>query len=232
MADALVTARGLTRVYETDAGELEALRGVDLSIEAGEILAVLGPSGCGKTTLVNCLSGIDVPTSGEVFFEEQRLDTMGDEQRTRLRAERMGFVFQAFNLIQVLSAAENVELPLLLQGTRPGQARKRAEGALLRVGLADRAKHLPSELSGGEQQRVALARSLVSEPSIVWADEPTGNLDQATGRSVLDLMAELNESQGQTYVIVTHDLKVMDIAHRVIRLESGRLVGTEPGGGA
>lgn len=232
MPGPIVSARGLERVYETEAGEVNALRGVDVDIEPGEIVAVLGPSGCGKTTFVNCLSGIDLPTAGEVRFQGRRLDRLSDAERTDLRAHEMGFVFQAFNLMQVLTAAENVELPMLLTGTDPDRARKRAQGALTRVGLADRADHLPSELSGGEQQRVALARSLVNDPTLVWADEPTGNLDKKTGQSVLDLIARLNEERGQTYVIVTHDLKVIDVAHRVLRMESGRIVGEEEGGRA
>ncbi len=229
MADALIRARDLTRVYRTDAGEVQALRGVDLDIEAGEIVAILGPSGCGKTTLVNCLSGIDVPTSGTVAFDDQRLDGLSDQARTRLRSQQMGFVFQAFNLIQVLSAAENVELPILLQAGQQATARKRALAALEQVDLADRADHLPSQLSGGEQQRVALARSLVTEPRVVWADEPTGNLDAASGKRVLALMEDLNEAFGQTYVIVTHDMKVVEIADRVLHMESGQIDRDERG---
>ncbi len=229
MADRLIQARELTRVYRTDAGDVDALRGVDLDIQAGEIVAILGPSGCGKTTLVNCLSGIDVPTSGTVSFDGQRLDGLSDQARTRLRSRQMGFVFQAFNLIQVLSAAENVEMPLLLQAGDRSTARERALAALDQVGLADRAEHLPAQLSGGEQQRVALARSLVTEPRVVWADEPTGNLDAESGKRVLALMEDLNESFGQTYVIVTHDLKVVEIADRVLHMESGQIDRDERG---
>jgi putative ABC transport system ATP-binding protein len=224
VVEPLVSARGLERTYRTEAGEVRALRGVDVDIRPGEIVAVLGPSGCGKTTLINCLSGIDEPTDGRVVFRGERLDALGDDARTQLRAEEMGFVFQAFNLVQVLTAAENVELPLLLGGEDADEARSRALGGLTRVGLADRADHRPNQLSGGEQQRVALARSLVNEPTVVWADEPTGDLDRATGRDVLDLVAELNEEHDQTYVIVTHDRKVLDVAHRVLQMESGRIV--------
>lgn len=230
MPDPLVHAEDVERTYETDAGEVQALRGVTLTIDPAEVIAILGPSGCGKTTLLNCLSGIDTPTGGRVAFQGERIDTMPDDERTTLRSRHMGFVFQAFNLIQVLTAVENVELPLLLNEHSPDEARDKALGALTRVGLADRANHLPNQLSGGEQQRVALARSLVNEPSIVWADEPTGNLDKNTGQSVLDLMARLNRDHDQTYVIVTHDLKVVDIAHRVLRMESGTLKREEPGG--
>lgn len=230
MAGPLVAASGVERTYETEAGAVHALRGVDVEVEAGEIVAVLGPSGCGKTTLLNCLSGIDQPTEGQVRFREMRLDELDDEARTELRSREMGFVFQAFNLIQVLSAVENVELPLLLNDAGPEKARKRALGALTRVGLADRSDHLPNQLSGGEQQRVALARSLVNRPAIVWADEPTGNLDQATGRDVLDLVHELSDEHGQTYVVVTHDRKVLDVADRVLHMASGRIEREEPGG--
>jgi putative ABC transport system ATP-binding protein len=227
VSQALVSARQLERTYTTEAGDVHALRGVDIDIETGEIVAVLGPSGCGKTTLLNCLSGIDVPTSGQVFFDGQRLDELDDDVRTELRSARMGFVFQAFNLVQVLDAVENVEMPMLLDGDDPDRARGRAHEALERVGLADRAQHLPNELSGGEQQRVALARSLVTEPEIVWADEPTGDLDRETGLQVLDLVAELNDDLDQTYVIVTHDEKVLDVADRAVHLDSGRIVRQE-----
>lgn len=227
MSEALVTARGLERTYTTEAGQVHALRGVDVAIEAGEVVAVLGPSGCGKTTLLNCLSGIDVPTAGEVRFDGRRLDDLDDETRTEIRSARMGFVFQAFNLVQVLNAVENVEMPLLLDDTDPDEARRRARKALDRVGLGDRHEHLPNQLSGGEQQRVALARSLVNQPDIVWADEPTGDLDRDTGLDVLDLVAQLNDELGQTYVIVTHDDKVLDVADRALHMESGRLVRQE-----
>jgi putative ABC transport system ATP-binding protein len=223
VSEALVTARGLERTYTTEAGQVHALRGVDVAIEAGEVVAVLGPSGCGKTTLLNCLSGIDVPTAGEVRFDGRRLDDLDDETRTEIRSARMGFVFQAFNLVQVLNAVENVEMPLLLDDTDPDEARRRARKALDRVGLGDRHEHLPNQLSGGEQQRVALARSLVNQPDIVWADEPTGDLDRDTGLDVLDLVAQLNDELGQTYVIVTHDDKVLDVADRALHMESGRL---------
>jgi putative ABC transport system ATP-binding protein len=223
----LVSARGLERTYSTEAGEVHALRGVDVDIDAGQVVAILGPSGCGKTTLLNCLSGIDVPTAGQVRFDNRQLDELADDARTDIRSQRMGFVFQAFNLVQVLTAVENVEMPLLLDGHEPDPTRETAQAALDRVGLGDRTEHLPNQLSGGEQQRVALARSLVNEPEIVWADEPTGDLDRDTGLRVLDLMAELNEELGQTYVIVTHDDKVLDYADRVLHMESGKLVREE-----
>jgi putative ABC transport system ATP-binding protein len=230
LSAALIAARAVTRTYTTEAGDVHALRGVDIDIAEGEVVCMLGPSGCGKTTLLNCLSGIDVPTSGQVEFAGRRLDQMTDGQRTGLRAREMGFVFQAFNLVQVLTAVENVELPLLLAGVPAAKAEKRAFGALSTVGLVERARHLPAELSGGEQQRVALARSLVTGPRVVWADEPTGNLDAANGRRILELMAQLNDGERQTYVIVTHDVKAIDIAHRVVHLESGRIVREEAGG--
>jgi len=229
VGEPLVSARDVEKTYSTDAGEVHALRGVDVGVERGEIVAILGPSGCGKTTLLNCLSGIDQPTRGEVSFDGRRLDGMDDEERTNLRASRMGFVFQAFNLVQVLTATENVETPMLLNGVEPDRARKRAEGALTRVGLADRVDHLPNQLSGGEQQRVAMARSLVNEPDVVWADEPTGNLDASTGRDVFALIEELSDEHEQTYVIVTHDDKVLEVADRVLRMQSGQIVDESEG---
>src|SRR6266516_1190447 len=204
MGEPLLLAEGVRKVYRTGDGgeiEVEALAGLDLAIDRGELVAVMGPSGSGKTTLLNCLSGLDGIDSGRVLVEGQDLFALSDAKRTAYRARAMGFVFQAFNLIPVFTAAENVELPLLLVGTPPRQARKRATAMLDRVGLAHRVEHRPNELSGGEQQRVTIARALVARPAIVWADEPTGNLDTKMAASVMDLLCDLNVHDQQTIVL-------------------------------
>ena len=219
----ILVATGVTKVYRTTAQEVPALRGVDLTIEAGEFVAVMGPSGSGKTTLLNCLSGLDDIDHGHVTVEGTDIHAMKDADRTAHRAKNMGFIFQAYNLIPVLSAAENVELPLLLNGMRPGKARDRAQTMLARVGLAERHDHRPNELSGGEQQRVAIARALVSRPSIVWADEPTGNLDSHMAQAVLQLLKEVH-AEGQTIVVVTHDPQIARAAWRLVRMQDGRIV--------
>ena len=203
----ILSARGVRKIYRTGAVEFEALRGIDIDLGAGEMVTVMGPSGNGKTTLMNCLSGLDDIDAGTVFIDGEDISAMSDARRTDHRAGRMGFIFQSFNLIGVLSAVENVELPLLLGGSKPKAARSRAHDMLTRVGLDGRDKHRPAELSGGEQQRVAIARALVSEPAIIWADEPTGNLDSTTAGAVLDLLLEVHSS-GQTLVIITHDADI------------------------
>jgi putative ABC transport system ATP-binding protein len=214
-------------VYRTAAAEVEALVGLDLVVEPGEMVAVMGPSGSGKTTLLNCLSGLDDIDAGSVLVEGRDLFAMSDQARTAHRARAMGFIFQAFNLIPVFSAAENVELPLLLVETPAKEARRRALDMLDRVGLAHRAVHKPNELSGGEQQRVTIARALVAKPSIVWADEPTGNLDSAMAADVMALLRQLNRDEGQTIVLVTHDDDIGASAGRLLRMRDGRLVGDE-----
>jgi putative ABC transport system ATP-binding protein len=187
----------------------------------------MGPSGCGKTTLLNCLSGLDDVTSGQVVLEGKDLAQMSDLERTRLRSRRMGFVFQSFNLLPVLTAQENVELPLLVSGVHKEESAKRAQAALAQVGLAKFLDHKPRELSGGQQQRVTIARSLVNEPAIVWADEPTGNLDTRNGHEVLELLQKLNRERGQTYVIVTHDPAIARTCHRIVQMDSGRILRIE-----
>lgn len=229
--DVIVQAKGVRKVYETGRLRVEALRGVDLSVRRGEMVAVMGPSGCGKTTLLNCLSGLDDISKGKVVLEGRDLARMDDMERTKLRSRRMGFVFQSFNLLPVLTAIENVELPLLVSGIRPDEARKRATAALRRVHLGKYLDHKPKELSGGQQQRVTVARSLVNEPAIIWADEPTGNLDTTSGQAVLDLLHELNQRLGQTYVLVTHDAAIARSCHRIIHMESGRILREEKGAG-
>jgi putative ABC transport system ATP-binding protein len=218
---AMVEARGVEKEYVTGETRTRALRGVDLSIPRGEMLAVMGPSGCGKTTLLNCLSGLDELSGGEVLIGGESISGMSDRKRTRFRAERMGFVFQTYNLIPVLSAAENVELPLLIAGARPKEAREKALAALETVGIPEQAHKRPNEMSGGQQQRATVARSLVNDPAIVWADEPTGALDSETSGEIMDLLVSLNREQGQTFVLVTHDASVAARAHRTVRMRDG-----------
>jgi putative ABC transport system ATP-binding protein len=220
----LVEARGVERTFETGKVQVRALRGVDLTLERGEMVAIMGPSGCGKTTLLNCLSGLEPVSAGEVLIDGTGLSSMSDRQRTDYRARHMGFVFQFYNLMPVLTAVENVELPLLVARVRSADARRRALAALDLVGLAARASHLPDELSGGERQRVTIARALVNEPSIVWADEPTGDLDSEGADQIVELMRRLNRDAGLSFLIVTHDVSVGERTDRVIRMVDGRVV--------
>jgi putative ABC transport system ATP-binding protein len=217
----IISARGVGKVYESGRLRVEALRKVDLDVRPGEMVAIVGPSGCGKTTLLNCLSGLDDVSSGQVLLEGKDLARMSDLERTQLRSRRMGFVFQAFNLLPVLTALENVELPLLVSGMDPKLASAKALEALRQVGLASHADHKPRELSGGQQQRATIARSLVNQPAIVWADEPTGNLDTKHGQEVLDLLHRLNVERGQTYVIVTHEPAIARSCHRIVYMADG-----------
>jgi putative ABC transport system ATP-binding protein len=219
-----------TAVFKTyDAGEtaVRALRGVSLVVPRGEMVAIMGPSGCGKTTLLNCLSGLDTIDSGEILIEGKDIATLSDHDKSRYRARRMGFVFQTYNLLPVLSAVENVELPLVVSGMPAREARERARAALAKVDLADRARHWPNQLSGGQRQRVTIARALVNDPAIVWADEPTGNLDSQTADDVMRLMEQLNRDNQQTFVIVTHDQGIGERCHRIVRMRDGEIVGEE-----
>ncbi len=222
----LLVATGVAKTYRSGASSVPALKGLDLTIGAGEFLAVMGPSGSGKTTLLNCLSGLDDIDAGTVSLGGESIHEMSDARRTRHRAETMGFVFQAFNLIPVFTAAENVELPLLLSGTPAKAARQSAVATLERIGLGHRLHHRPGELSGGEQQRVAVARALAGRPLIVWADEPTGNLDSETAASVLGLLGELH-ADGLTLVLVTHDDEIGASAERRIVVRDGLIVADE-----
>ncbi|MBM4248316.1 MAG: ABC transporter ATP-binding protein [Euryarchaeota archaeon] len=223
---AIIDAKGVVKTYDTGKVKVEALKGVDLSVEKGEMVAIMGPSGCGKTTMLNCLSGLDDLTAGKVLLEGSDIHAMKDDARTTFRARKMGFIFQNFNLLPVLTAAENVELPLLLVGVSTKAAREKAQGALALVGMEDRKDHKPAELSGGQQQRVTIARSLVNEPAIVWADEPTGNLDTDKSAEVIGLMKQLNREKGLTFVIVTHDPGVGRKCGRVIEMRNG-LISSE-----
>jgi putative ABC transport system ATP-binding protein len=224
MSTPIVEARSLRKTYDTGAVRVDALRGVDLTLEAGEMLAIMGPSGCGKTTLLNCLSGLDSIDGGDVLIAGTSLADMSDRARTDYRARHMGFVFQFYNLIPVLSAVENVELPLLVSRIAADEARRRALDALDLVGLADRAAHVPDELSGGERQRVTIARSLVNDPAIVWADEPTGDLDSENAAEIVELMRRLNRERGLSFLIVTHDISVGRRTDRIVRMLDGQVV--------
>ena len=225
--DLIVQADAVIKTYDTGQVQVNALNGVDLTLRRGEMVSVMGPSGCGKTTLLNCLSGLDEIDGGQVFIEGVGLKDLSDRDRTRYRAERMGFVFQFYNLMPVLSAVENVELALLLAGRAPREARGLALEALALVGLADRAGHVPDALSGGERQRVTIARALVNSPAIVWADEPTGDLDSESAEEITSLMRRLNVERGLTFLIVTHDISVGRRADRIIRMLDGRVVDEE-----
>ncbi|MEU8639744.1 ABC transporter ATP-binding protein [Amycolatopsis sp. NPDC048633] len=222
-AEPVLRATALSRVYGRGESLVRAVDGVDLDVPAGQTLAVTGPSGCGKSTLLQLLGGLDRPTGGQVRLAGRRIDHLGERALAGLRRRGIGFVFQDFHLMDELSAAENVELPALLAGASPRTARDRAAAILDRVGLAGRARHLPSELSGGQRQRVAIARALVNEPLVVLADEPTGNLDSAATHDILRLFGELRAA-GQTLVVVTHDERVAATADRVVSLRDGTLV--------
>jgi len=226
--DLIIQATGVQKSYHTGLVSVTALRGVDLSVQRGEMVAVMGPSGCGKTTLLNCLSGLDTPDQGQIVIEGVSLSGMSDRDRTAYRARRMGFVFQFYNLLPVLSAVENVELPLLVSGVRLREARKRALESLAQVGLAQRAYHRPAELSGGERQRTTIARALVNRPALVWADEPTGDLDSETANEIMDVLVDLNREHGLTFILVTHDRGVGARCGRIVRMRDGLVVGEQP----
>ena len=223
MDNLMVSAQDVSKTYDTGTVRVQALRGVSLDVKRGEMVAIMGPSGCGKTTLLNCLSGLDDIDSGQVLIDGQILHDLPDDERSDYRAREMGFVFQLYNLLPVLSAAENIEMPLLVSGVRASEARKRAIEALEIVHLSDWADHLPGELSGGQRQRVTIARALVNHPTIVWADEPTGDLDSETAAEIIDLMSELNRTNGQTFVIVTHSREVGESAHRIVLMRDGQI---------
>ncbi|OGO39081.1 MAG: macrolide ABC transporter ATP-binding protein [Chloroflexi bacterium RBG_16_57_11] len=224
----IIQATGVHKVYHTGLVSVPALRGIDLSVRRGEMLAVMGPSGCGKTTLLNCLSGLDTPDDGQIAIEGVSLSGMSDHERTDYRARRMGFVFQFYNLLPVLNAVENVELPLLVSGVKLREARKRALEALAQVGLGERANHRPAELSGGERQRTTIARALVNRPALVWADEPTGDLDSETANEIMDVLVSLNQEQGLTFILVTHDRGVGARCRRIVWMRDGLVESEQP----
>lgn len=219
----IIEAKTLKKTYDTGKVKVDALRGVDLVVREGEMVAVMGPSGCGKTTLLNCMSGLDDLSEGEVYIRGEPLSKMSDRVRTKYRAEKIGFVFQAYNLLPVLTAAENVELPLLLAGKSLKEARKGALEALKAVGLEEWQSHKPAELSGGQQQRVTIARSLVNKPEIVFGDEPTGNLDSESSKDIMDLLRKLNKENNQTFIIVTHDYNIGRLADRIVMMRDGQI---------
>jgi ABC-type lipoprotein export system ATPase subunit len=222
--DAIIEAIDVVKTYETGRIRVDALKQVNLTVNRGEMVAIMGPSGCGKTTLLNCLSGLDEIDSGSILIAGTDLAKLSDNKRTSFRAQEMGFVFQFYNLLPVLSAVENTELPLLVSGTGTRQAREQALDILDLVGLSEWATHRPAELSGGQRQRVTIARALVNDPAIVWADEPTGDLDSTTADEVMDLMRDLNQRNRQTFVIVTHDPRIGDMCDRIIRMHDGEIV--------
>jgi ABC-type lipoprotein export system ATPase subunit len=223
-APPIIEAQKVHKIYRSGQLRVEALRKIDMLVAKGEMVAIMGPSGCGKTTLLNCLAGLDTIDEGNVFIQGDNLRDLTDNQRTAYRARHMGFVFQDFNLLPMLSAVENVELPLLISKVPGRNARSRALELLDRVGLADRARHRPAELSGGQRQRVTIARALTNNPVIVWADEPTGNLDSESANDVMDLLCRFNREHGQTLVLVTHALEVGQRANRIVRMQDGNIV--------
>jgi ABC-type lipoprotein export system ATPase subunit len=230
-SDLIIHAQDIVKTYNTGKLIVPALRGVNMDVFRGEMVAIMGPSGCGKTTLLNTFSGLDEIDSGVIEIDGQNLSKMDDRTRTRYRAENMGFVFQFYNLLPVLTAVENVEMPLLLseKGYSAREARKLAHQALDSVGLLDQAQQLPAELSGGQRQRVTIARALVNSPAIVWADEPTGDLDSQTSQDIIDLMRRLNQENQQTFVIVTHSKEIGSQTDRIIWMRDGRIVeGEQP----
>jgi putative ABC transport system ATP-binding protein len=226
-SEAIIDARDVDKTYSSGSTQVQALRGVSVQVKRGEMVAVMGPSGCGKTTLLNCVSGLDRINGGAVHIAGTDLASMNDKQKTAYRARNMGFIFQTYNLLPVLSAVENVELPLVVSGVNAGEARERAMAALERVHLTERANNWPAQLSGGQRQRVTIARSLVNNPAIVWADEPTGALDSKTADEIMGIMLTLNREHSQTFVIVTHDPGVGKRCHRVVHMSDGVIVGEE-----
>ncbi|HEX6487373.1 MAG TPA: ABC transporter ATP-binding protein [Candidatus Dormibacteraeota bacterium] len=219
----IVDAKGVWKIYEAGRQKIEALRALDLEVRKGEVVAIMGPSGCGKTTLLNCLSGLDVIDRGTIKIAGQDLSELTDNQKTDFRAREMGFVFQTYNLLPVLTGLENVELPMLVGGVKPSLARKRAQEAIEMVDVGAWGGHRPAEMSGGQRQRFTIARALATKPAIVWADEPTGALDSETSAGIMHLMVELNRQNDQTFVWVTHSEEVGALAQRLIRMRDGEI---------
>ena len=223
-ANSVIIFKNVVKIYKSTNITVTALNGVDLNIKEGEMVAIMGPSGCGKTTLLNCLSGLDSMDTGSVSLQGMELESLSDDKLSEFRAKNMGFVFQSYNLLPVLTTVENVELPLLVSGSSAKEARKRSEAKLDDVGLLDWKQHLPGELSGGQRQRATLARALVNDPAIVWADEPTGNLDSTNEIEIMDLLTDLNKKNNQTFVIVSHSDYVGGRTNRIIKMKDGKVV--------
>lgn len=225
--DSVVRTKGVWKVYTMGKVKVEALRGVDIEIHAGEYLSIMGPSGSGKSTLFNMVGGLDKPTSGKVYIEEVDVAQLDAHELAWLRCRKIGYIFQSFNIIPVMTALENVTLPMIFAGLTTDEARDKGMGLLKKVGLDDRAQHKPFELSGGQQQRVAIARAMANDPSIILADEPTGNLDLATGREIIELLRLLNEEQNVTIISATHDMKMLSVSDRVVWIRDGQIDRTE-----
>lgn len=228
MSEPVIAVENISKVYRMGEVEVHALRGVSLLVQEGEILAIMGPSGSGKSTMLNVIGCLDRPTGGQYFLAGVDVSRLDDNQLAHIRNRRIGFVFQTFNLLPRTTALQNVELPLIYAGISRGERRKRAQAALEAVGLGDRLNHRPNELSGGERQRVAIARALVTEPTIILADEPTGNLDSKSGAEVMAILQQLNRERGITVVFVTHDPEIAAHTRRIVRLHDGQVVGDEP----
>ena len=227
MVEQIISAQNIFKTYDIGEVHVRALQDLTIDIERGAMVAIMGPSGCGKTTLLNCLSGIDDINSGTIHIENTDLSQLDDNSKTDYRARRMGFIFQFYNLLPVLNAIENIELPLLVSGVRPSEAREQSLKMLDLVGLTDWKTHKPAQLSGGQRQRVTIARALVNNPAIVWADEPTGDLDSQTATEIMDLMKSLNKEQGQTFEIVTHDSGIAKQCNRIIHMRDGQIENEE-----
>ncbi len=226
MSDLIISAKDVHKIYGTGSLLVNALNGIDMEVGRGEMIAIMGPSGCGKTTLLNCLSGLDSINSGNIFVEQQPIHDLSDDKMSEFRSKSMGFIFQTYNLLPVLTARENVEMPLLISGMSSKDAANQANEQLEAVGLLDWSTHKPGELSGGQRQRVAIARALVNKPAIVWADEPTGNLDSNNENEIMELLSFTNNRYNQTIVLVTHSDKVASKADRIVRMEDGIIVNS------
>ena len=226
MSDLIISAKDVHKIYGTGSLLVNALNGIDMEVGRGEMIAIMGPSGCGKTTLLNCLSGLDSINSGNIFVEQQPIHDLSDDKMSEFRSKSMGFIFQTYNLLPVLTARENVEMPLLISGMSSKDAANQANEQLEAVGLLEWSTHKPGELSGGQRQRVAIARALVNKPAIVWADEPTGNLDSNNENEIMELLSFTNNQYNQTIVLVTHSDKVAGKADRIVRMEDGIIVNS------
>ena len=226
MDDSIISAENVHKIYGTGSLVVNALNGIDMEVGRGEMIAIMGPSGCGKTTLLNCLSGLDSINSGNIFVDQKPIHDLSDDKMSEFRSKSMGFIFQTYNLLPVLTARENVEMPLLISGISSKQAANQANEQLDAVGLLEWSTHKPGELSGGQRQRVAIARALVNKPAIVWADEPTGNLDSNNENEIMELLSFTNNQYNQTIVLVTHSDKVAAKADRIVRMEDGIIVNS------